>query len=160
MSSGDHDTEHLIHDKHGAEYRIVESPRETYIRFKVLNQRVMVAYVNCGMRGEVLRIIDLFVASSAVHKPWFHWDLFFFALSFPPVKRRTVNYQDRGIGTAMIRFLVDYARSNSAKRIEGDVKHHDYKNNQDLPAWYRRRGFTVVMNDGTGVGIAKISMEV
>jgi hypothetical protein len=60
----------------------------------------------------------------------------------------------------MIKFLADYARSKSAKRIEGEVKPHDFKNNPDLPKWYQRRGFAVVMGDGKTGAIAKISRAV
>jgi hypothetical protein len=46
------------------------------------------------------------------------------------------------------------------KRIEGDVKHHDFKNNPDLPNWYRRRGFSVNAGDKKSAGVAKISLTV
>lgn len=92
--------------------------------------------------------------------PWFFVDLIFWIASFPPEKWRIRNYRKRGIGTAMIEFLASYARSKSAKRIEGEVKHHDFKNNPDLPEWYRRRGFAVVMGDGKTPWVAKISLAV
>ena len=70
------------------------------------------------------------------------------------------NYQKRGLGTAMIKFLASYAKSKSAKRIEGEVKHHDFKDNPDLPDWYRRRGFAINMDKDLKGCVAKISLTV
>ena len=48
----------------------------------------------------------------------------------------------------------------SVKRIEGEVKHHDFRDNPDLPDWYRRRGFSVVMGNEKTAWVAKISLAV
>lgn len=51
----------------------------------------------------------------------------------------------------MIELLVSYAHSQRAKRIEGEIKSHDFQRDPNLPEWYRRRGFSVVMGKGAGV---------
>jgi hypothetical protein len=113
-------------------------------------------HVNFHFAGpDVLHIDDLCISDSVMFEPWF-W---FGGLSFPPLQWRTENFRNRGIGTAMIAFLVGFARSHSAKRIEGEIKPHDSKENQDLPNWYRRRGFTVSADGKTECG-AKISLAV
>ena len=54
----------------------------------------------------------------------------------------------------------NWHKSESLKRIEGEVKHHDFKDNPDLPDWYRRRGFSVVMGDEKTSWVAKISLAI
>lgn len=145
-----------IHDKHGKEYHVIESDcdSENFRRFNIKFGRCQVGYLNYSFEGDgVLHLDDLHIEDAAISPPWF----FFMGGSFPPLCTRTKNFRGCGIGTAMIEFLVNFARANSIKRIEGEVKLHDFKDNQDLPDWYRRRGFTVTAGDEKTAWIAKIS---
>ena len=153
----------IIHDKHGREYIVSENHSQDLVslRFNIEYHGRLIGYANCRFESNgVLHIKDLHIEDKAMRPPWFFVDLIFWIASFPPEKWRIRNYRKRGIGTAMIEFLASYARSKSAKRIEGEVKHHDFKNNPDLPEWYRRRGFAVVMGDGKTPWVAKISLAV
>ena len=89
--------------------------------------------------------------------PRFSVGLFFWIVSFPPEQFRITNYQQRGLGTAMVEFMINYAREKSAKRIVGQVKPRDFKDYPELPDWYRRRGFAVVMGEGKATPVASIS---
>jgi GNAT superfamily N-acetyltransferase len=150
----------IIHDRHGRKYTVSESGSQDYYqRFNIEHRRNRVGYANCHFEGDdVLHLDDLHIEDKAMYPPWFFVDLIFWIGSLPPERWRVTNYRERGIGTAMIKFLASYARSKSAKRIEGEVKHHDFKDNPQLPEWYRRRGFAVVMGDGKSGYIAKISL--
>lgn len=152
----------FIQDKHGKLYSVVSSDDELdYKRFNIEYHDQRVGYVDHHFEGEeVLFIDDLHIDENAMRPPWFFLNLIFWIGSFPPEKWRVTNYQQRGLGTAMIKFLTDYARSNGAKRIEGEVKQHDFNDNPDLPDWYRRRGFYVVMGDENNSWVAKISLPV
>lgn len=151
----------IIHDKHGKEYRVIECGSENFQRFNIERRGVRVGYANFHFEGaDVLFLDDWHIEDDAILPPWFSCDLLFWFVSFPPLRWRTVNFQKHGIGTATIKLLADYARSKSAKRIEGEVKPHDFQNNPDLLDWYRRRGFAVVKGDGKTGAIAKISLAV
>ena len=153
----------IIHDKRGRQYHVIASEcnSENFKRFNIEYRGRRVGYVNYHFGGDdVLFIDDLRIEDKAMHSPWFFLDLIYWVVSFPPERFRITNYQKRGLGTAMIKFLADYARSKCAKRIEGEVKHHDFKDNPDLPDWYRRRGFSVVMGDEKTSWVAKISLAV
>ena len=155
--------ENIILDKYGKKYSVIESDcdSEDFKRFNIEYRGSRVGYANYHFEGtDVLYLDDWHIEDDAILPPWFSCDLFFCFLSFPPLRWRTVNFQKRGIGTAMIKFLADYARSKCAKRIEGEVKHHDFKDNPDLPDWYRRRGFSVVMGDEKTSWVAKISLAI
>ena len=75
-------------------------------------------------------------------------NLIFWVGSFPPERWRVKNFQRRGVGTAVIQFLAEFARSEAAKRIEGKVKPHDFDENPDLLNWYKRKGFNIAPSDG------------
>jgi len=125
----------IIHDKHGRPYFVVASELDSnnYKRFKIEHRGHRVGYVNYHFEGdEVLYIDDFRIEDKAMRPPLFSVDLIFWIDSFPPKRWRVTNYQKRGLGTAMIKFLASYAKSESVKRIEGDVKQHDFKENPDL----------------------------
>lgn len=154
---------HIIRGRDGGEYHVIESDcdSEDFRRFNIKFGRCQVGYLNYSFEGDgVLNLDDLHIEDAATSPPWFLLDFIFIGGSFPPLRWRTKNFRGRGIGTAMIEFLVDYARANSIKRIEGEVKPHDFKDNPDLPDWYRRRGFTVTAGDGNAAWIAKISSAI
>lgn len=153
----------IICDKHGREYFVIESDcdSEQFRRFNIKSGRCQVGYLNYSFEGDgVLHLDDLHIEDAAISPPWFFLDFIFIGGSFPPLRWRTKNFRGCGIGTAMIEYLVNYARVNSITRIEGEVKPHDFKDNPDLPEWYRRRGFTVTAGDEKAAWIAKISLTV
>ncbi len=151
----------IIHDKHGRPYFVIASDLDSEIfkRFNIEHRGHRVGYVNYHIEGDdVLYVDDFHIYDKALRPPWFFIDLFIWNLgSFPPERWRITNYQKRGLGTAMIEFLKGFAKSESLKWIEGEVKQYDFKDNPDLPDWYRRRGFTVC-TDPKSAGIAKISL--
>jgi hypothetical protein len=55
------------------------------------------------------------------------------------------NCRGRGLGTALLRFVVEHARAQGASEIIGDLRLVDLSGELDLPDWYRRRGFEVTM---------------
>lgn len=153
----------IIHDKHGRRYFVssTDDDLETFRRFNIEYRGRRIGYCNYHFESDdVLFIDDLHIDDKAMRPPWLFVDLIFWHGSLPPEKWRITNYQKRGLGTAMIKFLASYARSNSAKRIEGEVKYHDYKENSDLPDWYRRRGFAVNTDKDLKGCVAKISLTI
>lgn len=150
---------HFIRDKHRRKYLVTRSDSNFFTRFNIVYCGIRVGHVNCRFEGdEVLRLIDLCIRDTATLPPWFY--LNFCNVSFPPTSWRTENYRNRGLGTAMIEFLVTHAKSKRAKRIEGEVKTYDFKANPDLPDWYRRRGFEVIMGDKNPGWVARISRAI
>jgi GNAT superfamily N-acetyltransferase len=152
----------IIHDKHGRPYSVVacDIDSEIFRRFNIEHRGCRIGYVNYHVEGEdVLFIDDLRFDDKAMRPPWFFIDLFFWIGSLPSERWRVTNYQKRGLGTAMIEFLKKLAKSESLRRIEGNVKHHDFNKNPDLPDWYRRRGF-IVSTENISIGVAKVSLMI
>ncbi len=139
----------IIHDKFKKQYRVVPAKANTnnFKRFDILSGHAQIGYVNYYFASsEVLLIDDLHIRHDAILFPLLWWDLIVVKIYLPSVKWKTHNFQGRGIGTAMLEFMAGYARSRSAKRIEGHLSPHDLRNNPDLANWYRSRGFTVEGN--------------
>jgi GNAT superfamily N-acetyltransferase len=152
----------IIYDRHGRQYGVNEIALSAgFIRFNIECLGKRVGYVNCHFESEdVLYLDDLRIEDRAIRPSWFSLILKSWAVSLSPARWRTVNYRERGLGTAMIKFLENYARLHGAKRLEGRVKTHDLRNYPDLVNWYRRRGFAVVMGGEKPAYIAKISLEI
>jgi hypothetical protein len=151
----------VIKDRSGIQYQVNGCGSGDFKRFNIEYLGKRVGFVNYHFEGdEVLHLDDIHIEKMLIQPPWFFVNLVFWTFSFPPKKWRTTNFRNRGIGTAMVQLLADYARSKSAKRIEGEIKPHDFKDNTDLPSWYQRRGFTVVMGDEKTAWEAKISLAV
>jgi GNAT superfamily N-acetyltransferase len=155
-----HFSKSMIYDKHGRPYSVVANDfdSEIYKRFNIEDHDRCVGYVNHHIEGDDILFIDDLRIDDKVMRP----PLFFIPIlngSFPPERWRVTNYQKRGLGTAMLEFLKKLAKSESLRGIEGNVKHHDFNKNPDLPDWYRRRGFTVSTKN-ISIGVAKISMTV
>ena len=51
------------------------------------------------------------------------------------------NYQKRGLGTSLLRIVVDYSRSSGAKNLCGSLSKKDIYNNPGLKDWYLKNGF-------------------
>ena len=49
----------------------------------------------------------------------------------------------RGLGYAMMRELINWAKKNKFKEIWGFIKAHDGSTVEDLREWYQRQGFRV-----------------
>ncbi len=52
-------------------------------------------------------------------------------------------FKRRGLGTVMLKQVVDFAKSKGAKSITGLISKQDADDDPHLLDWYRRRGFTV-----------------
>jgi GNAT superfamily N-acetyltransferase len=55
-------------------------------------------------------------------------------------------HRHQGLGTAMLRKLLDIARENGVKHIQGRVVENDIRETPGLLDWYRREGFSVRSN--------------
>jgi GNAT superfamily N-acetyltransferase len=57
--------------------------------------------------------------------------------------REEPRLRGRGLGKAMMREFIEWARENKFKRIWGFIKPHDGSTMEYITEWYRRQGFRV-----------------
>ena len=51
------------------------------------------------------------------------------------------NYQKRGLGTSLLRIVVEYSRVSGVKNLRGSLTKKDISNNPGLKDWYLKNGF-------------------
>lgn len=61
--------------------------------------------------------------------------------SIPSSKRDAKSYRHIGLGTALLKLVVDHAREKQVKRVFGSIVKKDIDRTPDLIAWYEKRGF-------------------
>jgi GNAT superfamily N-acetyltransferase len=61
-----------------------------------------------------------------------------------------IQYQKRGLGTALVRAAIHLAQRHGASQLKGIVTPGDAQTNPFLPAWYAQLGFTVQIHQETG----------
>jgi GNAT superfamily N-acetyltransferase len=121
----------IIHDKQGEGYHVTLDDSADTHYFKIKHHGIPVGQVICHFDGSVLHLDDIHINDEVVNQ----------------AGGVIINYRGRGIGTAMIQFLIRYAKGKAVKRIEGQIKRFDFKNATDLLERYRRWGFEVLMTD-------------
>ena len=55
-------------------------------------------------------------------------------------------FRQRGLGTAIVRAGIAFARRHDARELRGTIMIDDHKHHPFLPAWYTQLGFTVAPN--------------
>lgn len=114
--------------------------RESWV-FRVTDRGTPVGLSKCVCHGRLLFLGDIRIDDS-VRPRWPEW---LSILCYLPLRRSPRNYQWRGLGTALLLFIIQNARQSGIKRIEGNLFAKDLGNNPRLPDWYRRHGFDVQM---------------
>jgi hypothetical protein len=55
-----------------------------------------------------------------------------------------INYRGRGLGSILLRQLIDYTREHAFQHIQGQVFRADTENTPYLLQWYRHHGFEIL----------------
>jgi len=114
----------MKHDQ--IEIEIIENDAEELVVEAKIGRR-QIGYAGCERRGDRLQVCDL---------------------------RIDENHRRRGLGTAMLRLLLDTADAAGVGVIWGEVTADDIQNWPGLLAWYERFGFTVQIPDDECIKIA------
>ncbi|MDT8389182.1 MAG: GNAT family N-acetyltransferase [Lentisphaeria bacterium] len=98
-----------------------------------------VAYANCELTAEnVLGLSDICVENNLLLPPSLKKQL----PSSWRNKTGTGNFRSLGIGTALLKRVIEEAEKAGIKKIWGSVTHDAVKENEHLLGWYERQGFT------------------
>lgn len=135
--------EQLVRDKQGCQYQM----RGTYdherglLVVKLRYQNNEVGRIQCLLdpSGEML-IGDLIISDGVVHAPKNLWYVLWQKLFKPKPK----DYRDKGLGTHLLEFALDFARRKGMKHIYGVLTQKDIATTPGLTRWYRNRGFQLV----------------
>jgi hypothetical protein len=131
-------------DRSGHPFQVQFFDDSTGWTLKVFAQNTMVGQVNFEKLGGDLFLADLHVFESAM--PPITWLGRIKCLLGLKASGREINYRRRGLGSALLSFVVQRAHAGGFRRITGQIYPADLAENSNLPEWYRSRGFCVTMS--------------
>lgn len=139
--TSDEESVHAISDRFGRVYRLTNRTFGRVWKITVWDEAVPVGMALCVRQTqESLLLSDIQVyCSVALPRPWWH-----VLLRLQPERR---SYRGRGIGTAMLQFIIGQARREAVQEIEGNLLPLCLREMPNLTDWYRGCGFLVHMNE-------------
>lgn len=136
----------IVQDRNGIEYEVWEYVNRHHWDFILRRGKARFGYAYCSLADGLLEIIDICIENKLLKTPWFRFPFY-----FPPVKWRTINCRNRGLGTALIERVIDEARKKGLQHIKGNLKDLPREKNKNLRQWYRNRGFSILSGkNGSG----------
>ncbi|MCB9460155.1 MAG: hypothetical protein H6670_10945 [Anaerolineaceae bacterium] len=128
---------HFIYDDAGQVYTIEGNLSASSLISHVCSKKDVIGQINWRMpRPDEIVIGDLIIFDPPLYfKKW--WQ------RLPFLDRRPVTFRGRGLGSAMLAYVLDSARSMDVSLIRGWITSDDLAITSYLPDFYRSRGFTV-----------------
>jgi GNAT superfamily N-acetyltransferase len=112
--------------------------------FKLWDGDSRIGQMSCGVNGQILHLSDVNIYDKPRHRMlrWHEQILEKLGLR----ERRIDNYQRRGLGTALVNYVIDRARKSGFVEIKGEMVARDLQKNPNLPSWYKSLGFSIKGN--------------
>lgn len=140
---------HWIEDATGCRYRVLIDEESSFWYLKAIDGEAGVAYANCQIIDTVMTLHDLRVLDQArpPEKGLVGW-----LRRMLNWHKKPVNYRKRGLGSALLKFIIATASQRGLLEINGSLSQHDLMQNPNLANWYRRHGFDVSEGGNYGAG--------
>ena len=145
-----------LQDNSGKSYVLDFYENESTWIVKTFDGHVLVAQVNCLIRQDALFIGDLHIFDNVPVRESLLGGLFRSALC---LKSRTRNYQGMGLGTRLLRMVVEKAKEQKLSRVFGNLFPKDLTANPRLPNWYEAQGFSVEMHHNGQSGTVSLFLR-
>ncbi|MDJ0703767.1 MAG: GNAT family N-acetyltransferase [Leptolyngbyaceae cyanobacterium MO_188.B28] len=131
-----------IFDKKGRRYLSTIVEVDSQLLINLYNQHMVVGQVRCIRESSAaLMLKDIAIANEVNLAPMNIW--FKILHKIPGWRSKPINYRRQGLGSALIRRLIQYARENGIEFLHGEVFRPDLENNPNLLQWYQKRGFEI-----------------
>jgi hypothetical protein len=129
-----------ILDREGRSYAIAITEDEGLISVKAYDHQTLIGEAKCLRESpETLYLRDIAIANQVVKKT-----IYLRAKSLKQLlsySSKTTNYRARGLGSALLNLLINYAAANGVRCLYGRVYQQDLENNPKLLEWYQSHGF-------------------
>lgn len=133
-----HEITHTIYDKSGVAYTIEGHLSPSVLLSFVIFEGRCVGCINWTISDTgVMTIADLTIREPLDIKPLWARVLPFL------YRKQPVSYKGRGLGSAMLNFIIESARAMGVSEINGWITGDDREATPYLPEFYRKHGFMV-----------------
>ena len=133
-------SEQILRDRQGQSYRLSLSVKGDRSHFQLYWRQTLVGEARCLRESpERMAIGDIAIANEVIPPPANLLMRGFRQL--PGCQHPPVNYRGRGLGTALLRSMIEHSRQVGAKELCGEVFEQDVQNCPVLLSWYERQGF-------------------
>lgn len=132
----------IITDKYGEEYPVSIAADEGFFEALVYGNG-LVGLIRCQLRSHDEMVIgDLYICDATpVKERWWQTILRILLQRNP----RVINYRQRGLGTALLKFTLNYAQRRGFKCVTGFIQSEE-TSVEYLIGWYSKNGFAVDTN--------------
>jgi GNAT superfamily N-acetyltransferase len=138
-----------IKDHGGRDYRVEildddEDKAEIDLRFNILDHRLPIGYANCVLDPpDTMKLCDI-----CIHDGPHLGDLGYLKYCWLTRRmRRLTTYRGSGLGTALLRIIIETARKKGCRRMAGSVTPEADEDEGRLVRWYYVNGFTILPPD-------------
>lgn len=128
---------HTIYDKSGNAYAIEGHLSPSGLISYVCSKKGCVGRINWDTsQPSVMIIRDLIIFEPSDAKPGWAW-------LFPFFYKQPTGYKGRGLGSAMLHYIITSARAMGVAEIKGWIADDDLQLTPYLPTFYHKHNFTV-----------------
>lgn len=128
--------------KDGRCYNLTIAESDSMFLMRLYDRQILVGEARCVQESsDTFFIGDISIANAVIAPPIdVPTNLRSKHLRYRP---RPINYRSRGLGSALLRCLIDHAHAKGAQYLYGDVFRQDVENNPNLLQWYQKHGFEI-----------------
>ncbi len=130
-------------DKKGRRYALSIVEGDPLLVMQLHDQQRLVGEAKCLRASpNTLLLKDIAIANEVIPHPSHAWVRFLHRI--PGWQPQPINYRGLGLGSALIRYLIHYARIERFQSLQGQVFQADLENNTKLLQWYQNHGFEII----------------
>ena len=130
----------FISDTYGQEYRIiVHENSDDFFDAELRYEKEWVGKVVCSFRLQDAMVVEDIKIRDDSDPPESGIELILRSTARP--ESNTRSYRRRGLGTALLKSVIDLAKKKRLKHIYGSIKQKDITITPDLVKYYEKRGF-------------------
>ena len=138
----------LLRDRKGRRYSLSIVESNPFVLLQLHHRQLLVGEAKClPASPTTLLLKDIAIANEAIPKPRYDWEKLLHRI--PGWRPQPINYRGLGLGSALIRYLINYAREEKFQSLKGHVFRADLENNTKLLQWYQNHGFEIIQVDLT-----------
>jgi GNAT superfamily N-acetyltransferase len=148
--------ESTITDSSGTVYRLHHVEYSILSDWDIFDGEYRIGFAHCLKDGSILTLGDIKLEATFV-KPAGQWERW--ARKLLGLQHYPKNYRKRGLGSALLKVIIHWAKENGFTQIKGSISNVDTPHNPKLVEWYNRLGFTFSKYSTNGRFVGEITLN-